>query len=105
MCLTDLMLPKVIKYFHEVTVHNERMVQLEQMIRHWFYHRQITEQVKKHNQGCLICQKMKHGACGYGELPTHSVSAPPWHEVHVDCIGPSMIALHGGGGMNISLMH
>ena len=36
MCLTDLMLPKVIKYFHEVTAHNEGMVRLEQMIRHWF---------------------------------------------------------------------
>ena len=32
MCLTDIMLPKVIKYFHEVTVHNEGMVLLEQMI-------------------------------------------------------------------------
>ena len=32
MCLTDLMLPKVIKYFHEVTAHNEGVVQLEQMI-------------------------------------------------------------------------
>ena len=46
MCLTDLMLPKVIKYFHEVTVHNEGMVRLEQMIQHWFYHPQITEHVK-----------------------------------------------------------
>ena len=32
MCLTDIMLPKVIKYFHEVPAHNEGMVQLEQMI-------------------------------------------------------------------------
>ena len=96
MCLTDLMLPKVIKYFHEVTAHNEGMVQLEQMIRHWFSHPWITEQVKQHVQGCLICQKMKHGACGYGELPAHSVNAPPWHEVHVECIGPWMIELHGG---------
>ena len=103
MCLTDLMLPKVIKYFHEVTVHNEGMVQLEQMIWRWFYPPSITEQVKKHVQGCLICQKMKHGVHGYGELPARSVSAPPWHEVHVDCIGPWLIALLGG--MNISLIH
>ena len=46
MCLTDLMLPKVIKYFHEVTVHNEGMFRLEQTLRHWFYHPWITEQVK-----------------------------------------------------------
>ena len=96
MCLTDLMLPKVIKYFHEVTAHNEGMVQLEQMIQCWFYHPQITEQVKQHVQGCLICQKMKHGVHSYGELPACSVNAPPWHEVHVDCIGPWMIELHGG---------
>ena len=38
MCLTDSMLPKVIKYFHEVTVHNEGMAWLEQMIHCWFYH-------------------------------------------------------------------
>ena len=96
MCLTDLMLPNVIKYFHEVTVHNEGMVWLEQMIWHWFYHPQITEQVKQHVQGYLICQKMKHGACGYGELRAHSVNAPPWHKVHVDCIGPWTIELCGG---------
>ena len=77
MFLTDIMLPKVIKYFHEVTVHNDGMVWLEQMIRHWFYHPQITEHVKKHVQGCLICQKMKCGVHGYGELPARSVSAPP----------------------------
>ena len=96
MCLTDLMLPKVIKYFHEDTAHNEGMVRLEQTIWHWFYHPWITEQVKKHVQGCLICQKMKRGVCGYGELAAHSMNAPPWHEVHVDCIGSWMIALHGG---------
>ena len=39
---------------------------------------------------------MKHGAQGYGELPAHSVNVPPWHEVHVDCIGPWMIDLSGG---------
>ena len=39
---------------------------------------------------------MKCGVCGHGELPARSVSAPPWHEVHVDCIGPWMIDLHGG---------
>ena len=103
MCLIDLMFPKVIKYFHEVTVHNEGMVWLEQMIQHWFYHPQITEQVKQHVQGCLICQKMKPGVHGCGELPAHSMNAPPWHEVHVDCIGPWMIELCGD--MNISLTH
>ena len=46
MCLIDLMLPKLIKYFYEVTVHNEVMVWLEQTLRHWFYHPWITEQVK-----------------------------------------------------------
>ena len=39
---------------------------------------------------------MKHDVHGYGELPAHSVNVPPWHEVHVDCIGLSMIDLHGG---------
>ena len=39
---------------------------------------------------------MKRGAHGYGELSAHSVSAPPWHEVHVDCIGPWTIDLRGG---------
>ena len=77
MFLTDITLRKVIKYFHEVTVHNEGMVWLEQMIQHWFYHPQITEHVKKHVQGCLICQKMKRSVHGYGELPAYSVSAPP----------------------------
>ena len=32
MCLTDAMLPKVIKYFLEVTAHNEGTSQLEQTI-------------------------------------------------------------------------
>ena len=46
-------------------------------------------------QGCLICQKMKHGAHGYDELPAWLVKVPPWHEVHIDCIGPWTIELHG----------
>ena len=70
--------------------------QLEQMIWHWFYHPWVTELVKRHLQGCHICQKVKRGACGYGEFPAHSVNAPPWHEVHEDCIGPWMIELCGG---------
>ena len=47
-------------------------------------------------QGCLICQTMKCGARGYSKLPVQSVNAPPWHEVHVDCIGLWMIELCGG---------
>ena len=47
-------------------------------------------------QGCLICQTMKCGACGYSELPAQSVNVPPWHEVHVDCISPWMIELCSG---------
>ena len=43
-----------------------------------------------------LCQKMKCGVHGYSKFPACSVSAPPWHEVHADCIGPWMIALHGG---------
>ena len=33
MCVTDAMLPKVIKYFHEATAHNEGTSRLEQTIR------------------------------------------------------------------------
>ena len=47
-------------------------------------------------QGCLICQKMKCGAHGYSELPAWSVNVPPWHKVHVECISPWTIELHGG---------
>ena len=39
---------------------------------------------------------MKRGTHGYGELPAHSMDVPPWHEVHVDCIGPWTIDLCGG---------
>ena len=95
MCLTDAMLPKVIKYFHEVAAHNEGKSRLEQTIWQWFYHPHITPHVKEHVQGCLICQKMKCCAHGYGELPAWSVNVPPWHKVHVDCISPWMIELHG----------
>ena len=69
-----------------------------------FYHPQITEQVKKHVQECLICQKMKRGARHYDDLPTRSMNAPPWHEVHVDCIGQWTIALHGGRNYQINAL-
>ena len=39
---------------------------------------------------------MKCGTRGYGELPVHSVNAPPWHEVHVDCIDQWTIELCWG---------
>ena len=51
--------------------------------------------VKEHVQGCLICQKMKCGAHGYGKLPAWLVNVPLWHKVHVNCISPWMIELHG----------
>ena len=39
---------------------------------------------------------MKRGARQYGLLSSRDATAPPWHDVALDCIGPWTINLRGG---------
>ena len=38
---------------------------------------------------------MKAGSRQYGELPARDVLVAPWHDVHVDLIGPWKVQVHG----------
>jgi hypothetical protein len=38
---------------------------------------------------------LKGGSRQYGELPPRDVLVAPWHDIHVDLIGPWNVTVHG----------
>jgi hypothetical protein len=44
---------------------------------------------------CGSCQRLKVGSRQYGELPPRDVLVAPWHDVHVDLIGPWKVTVNG----------
>ena len=96
MVLTDVMLPVAVKWFHEATAHNARISHLEEHLKFHFFHPQLSAKVRDQVSKCDLCQRMKQGAHHYGLLSSQDATAPPWHDVALDCIGPWMIDLCGG---------
>ena len=93
--LSDDMLPKIIRWYHETTVHLEGMDRLEATIRRTFYHPHIRDEVRRQVSPCPVCQKNKRGGQQHGELAPREAIFSPWQEVHVDSIGPWKIKLNG----------
>ena len=86
--LTQELLPKVIKYYHEAMAHAEGTSRLTQTIKRHFYHRDIATAVEQHIATCDTCEEMKRDGWVYGETAPRDASALPWQQVHCDSIGP-----------------
>ena len=86
--LSHEMLPKVVKWYHEVTMHSEGMVKLEATVRRHFWHPKIRDEVTQQLTRCDTCKTMKKGAPRDGQLAPRDVPFTPWSEVHCDLIGP-----------------
>ena len=93
--LTDSMLPKIVRWYHEVTVHLEGVDRLETTIRRAFHHPRIRDEVRRQVSPCLTCQRNKRGAQQHGQLAPREAILSPWQEVHVDCIGPWKAKVNG----------
>jgi transposase InsO family protein len=91
--LTQELLPRVVKYYHEVMAHAEGMKRLAQTIKRHFFHRNIEAEAKKLVESCTTCNKYKRGGRVYGEAAPRDASVLPWQEVHCDSIGPWKIEL------------
>ena len=86
--LSDEMLPNVVRFYHEATAHAEGEKRLLETLSRHYYHPRLSRAVKEHVSRCRTCQTMKIGSRQYGKLAPRDAQALPWHEVHVDTIGP-----------------
>ncbi len=91
--LTQELLPKVVKYYHEAMAHVEGMSRLAQTIKQHYHHVKIDEEVQRQLKACDICSKSKRGGKVYGESAPRDALVMPWQEVHCDSIGPWKIEL------------
>ena len=93
--VTDAMLPRLVKWYHEMTVHSEGMTRLQASIRRHFWHPRLRDEIRDQLSKCDICQKMKKYAQKIGQLAPRQVPLIPWSEVHVDSIGPWEFKVNG----------
>lgn len=86
--LTDYMLPRLVKYFHESSAHAEGIDRLSATVSRHFYHPSLLQEIKTQVGTCLLCQQYKRLGGQFGALAPRDAIAAPWQEVHVDTIGP-----------------
>jgi transposase InsO family protein len=91
--LTQELLPKILKYYHETMAHAEGGGRLSHTIREHFYHRDIDKEARRHVEQCTTCDMNKRGGRVYGESAPRDASTSPWQEVHCDSIGNWKIEL------------
>ena len=65
--LTQELLPRVVKYYHEVIAHVKGAARLSQTIRQHLWHRDIDKECKRLIGECLTCMQMKRGNKTYGK--------------------------------------
>ena len=91
--LTAEILPKVVKYYHEVLAHAEGVGRLAATIKRHYYHKDIDKVVKQHVDRCEDCMRYKRGGLVYGHAAPRDASVPPWQQIHCDSIGNWVIEL------------
>ena len=92
--LTEELLPKVVKYYHEVMAHAEGGGRLAATIKRHYYHRNLDEECKRHCKECETCARMKRDTKTYGESGPRDATVMPWQQVHCDTIGNWDVPLH-----------
>ena len=94
--LTEELLPRVIKYYHEAMAHAEGPERLTQTLQRHFYHCNLATAVSQHLDGCDTCIRMKRGGMVYGRTGARDATVLPWQQVHCDSIGDWTIELRAG---------
>jgi RNase H-like domain found in reverse transcriptase/Integrase zinc binding domain len=85
--IPEIMLDKLITWYHKITAH-VGSTHLTQIIQGHFHHPQLKTNVERIVHTCNACQKTKSGSRQYAHLPARDPPLRPWTEVHVDLVGP-----------------
>ena len=93
--LPDAMLPRLVKWYHEMTIHSEGMDRLELTIKRHFWHPDLRREIRSQLSTCSTCARMKKDAPRHGQLAPRQVPCAPWTEVHCDLIGPWTYKVNG----------
>ena len=86
--LSDDMMPKFVKWYHEATSHAEGSSRLLATLSRNYHHADLAPEVKQQMQKCDECKKLKRVGGQYGMLAPREAPLVPWQEIHTDCIGP-----------------
>jgi transposase InsO family protein len=86
--IPNSMLQPLVQWYHEITVHSTGMDRLEAIIRRHFFHPNLRDTVRTIVSNCPICPQVRTSARQAGQLAPRTAPILPWHEVHVDFIGP-----------------
>lgn len=86
--LPTAMLKPLVDWYHKITVHSTGMDRLEALIRRHFYHSNLRETVRHVVSNCELCHQVRTSSRQAGTLAPREAPILPWHEVHVDFIGP-----------------
>jgi hypothetical protein len=93
-CIPDQALDRLVQWYHQSLSH-AGITKMVATIRRHFVHPELRKKVEEIVKTCDACQKYKAGGRGYGELPEKEPPRVPWHEVHLDLIGPWVIKVNG----------
>lgn len=93
--IPDIILTRLITWYHESMAHAVGQDRLEQAISTHYYHPKLRETIQEVVGSCDACQKNKDGSRAYGLLPPREAPYCPWHEIHVDTIGPWKCKVNG----------
>jgi hypothetical protein len=92
--IPDGMLDKLINWYHLSLTH-VGMTRLKETMGTHFYHAKLDERIRQIVGKCDPCQKYKSGGRAYAELPPRHAILAPWHEIHIDLIGPWSFSVNG----------
>lgn len=93
--IPDAMLPRLVRWYHEQSVHSEGMDRLELSIKRHFWHPDLRRQIRQYLSTCEVCARMKKDNPKHGQLAPRTVPSVPWTEVHCDSIGPWTHKING----------
>ena len=92
--LPTLMMPFLIKWYHDTLLHTEGSERVYASISRYFVHPNLKADVETFINSCELCQRMKTGIRNKGHLAPRQVPLIPWQEVQVDCCGNWVIRVN-----------
>ena len=88
------MLTNLVCWHHSLTMHTEGAERTYRTLSLRFFHPKLQATCHKIIDNCDICKRMKTGQRQYGLLAPRDAVLTPWHECHVDDIGPWTITVN-----------
>ena len=85
--LTDELLPRIVKWYHEFLIYTEGGERLYRTLARHFVHPRLRSTALEHVANCKVRKRMVTGHRENGQLAPRQTISAPWEEVHVDCIG------------------